>query len=84
MIYFSNVDLIISNIPGPKRELSYNGSVVSEIYTVVSPGKGVSFITVMSYNDKFIVSMSIDTKLSIDSKDIINQIDNKIDQFINQ
>lgn len=84
MIYFSNVDLIISNIPGPKRELSYNGNTVKEIYTVVSPGKGVPFITVMSYNDKFIVSLSIDTKLSIDSKDIINKIDYKIDQFINQ
>lgn len=84
MIYFSNVDLIISNIPGPKRELSYNGNTVKEIYTVISPGKGVPFITVMSYNDKFIVSLSIDTKLSIDSKDIINKIDYKIDQFINQ
>ena len=84
MIYFSNVDLIISNIPGPKRELSYNGNTVKEIYTVVSPGKGVPFIIVMSYNDKFIVSLSIDTKLSIDSKDIINKIDYKIDQFINQ
>lgn len=79
--YFRNVDLIVSNIPGPTREIKYNGSQIESLYPVITPGKGVPFICVTSYNNKFVVTISISKKLPLDSKKIINQIEQKIIDF---
>ena len=80
--YFRNVDLIVSNIPGPTREIKYSGSQIESLYPVITPGKGVPFFCVTSYNNKFVVTISISKKLSLDSKKIINQIDQKIIEFL--
>lgn len=80
--YFRNVDLIVSNIPGPTREIKFNGSQIESLFPIITPGKGVPFICVTSYNNKFIVTISISKKLSLDSTKIINKIDQKIFEFL--
>lgn len=80
-LYCRNVDLVLSNIPGPTKELYYEGSRIEEINPIITPGRGIIFIILMTYNNSFHVNISIDDKLEIDAKDMLDRIEKALHDY---
>ena len=96
--YCKNVDLVVSNVPGPTKKISIENKKISienkkisieniceinRIYACCSPGREIPFILVISYNNEFITSVTINKKYNVDEKKFINYIDKAIEDFIN-
>lgn len=80
-LYCGNVDLVLSNIPGPTSELTYAGSRVESINPLLSPGRGIIFAIVMTYNNSFRINLSIPDNLNIDPKDMLDRIEKCINDY---
>jgi hypothetical protein len=89
--YCRNVDLVVSNVPGPTKKISIgieknsteNYCEINRIYACCSPGREIPFILIISYNNEFITSVTINKKYNVDEKKFINFIDKAIEDFIN-
>jgi hypothetical protein len=92
-LYCRNVDLVVSNIPGPVKKIKFennennnndnNYCEINRILNCCSPGREIPFITVMSYNNEFVTSVTISKKYNVDEKKFIMYIDEGIEEFIN-
>jgi hypothetical protein len=73
--YADRIDFLSSNVPGPRKELIYGGSRVSDIigFTFVG-GLGI-FIPIISYNDHFRISVTINECTDIDGDKFIKYLD---------
>jgi hypothetical protein len=78
----SNIDLFISNLPGPTQEIKFNGYVVKDIIPSMSIGSNKCFIIIGTYNDKMRISISVDRKLGIDLEKLISCINNELTNII--
>lgn len=75
-------DLVISNIPGPKEALIYNGIECVDFMTLGTSGMHSSFIIIMSYKGKFKYSVWINENVGIDPKELLDIIDLELDLTI--
>ena len=51
-------DLLISNIPGPKNSLHFDDCELTNIYPFITTGLHSSFMTILSYNNYFIIQFN--------------------------
>lgn len=76
-------DLLISNVPGPDREVSVCGYRMTDFYPIVSAGRMKAFVTVASYNKKFRYIISFDKSVSYDPKETVGTIENIMNDISN-
>jgi hypothetical protein len=50
-------ELAFTNVPGPKIKIDYKGNVIEDIITFITPSRGLSFLTLISYNEQFYASI---------------------------
>jgi hypothetical protein len=74
-------ELAFSNVPGPKIKIDYKGNVIEDIITFITPSRGLSFLTLISYNEHFSLTFSIDDNSSVKPSDFINIIESELDEL---
>jgi len=79
-----NVDLGISNLPGPEKEMNYNGFIVTDVYPMITVGMGRAFIIVGTYNGQMRLSVNLEKDLNIEPEDLIKYLDNEIEDLISK
>lgn len=81
--YFTdNIDLTVSNMPGPTVPLFYDGMRCTKITPMATTSRLRAFIPVFSYNKKFGLMMSVDKDSKIDNKEFIKLIEVEIENLI--
>jgi len=78
----SMYDLIVSNIPGPCRQLVYSGNNVSEVIPLMSVGFSKCFVSSQTYQGTIGISVSIDSNLEVDPKKLISYMEEEIKRFL--
>ena len=89
-LYCRNVDLVVSDVPGPTKKIfigtennNNNNCCVDKIYACCSPGREIPFVLVMSYNNEFRTSVTVNEKYNVDAKKFLAFVDQGIEEFIN-
>lgn len=77
-----NVDLTISNLPGPTKAIYFSGYEVKDIFPLMSVGTNKCFIIIGTYNDRLRITVSVDRMLGINTEELINCINNEFDTII--
>lgn len=78
----NTVDLSISNLPGPRREMSYCNSKLEEIIPFISMGIGKAFIIIGTYNGKVRIITNVDAALKINVEMLTKYIEDEINTVI--
>lgn len=81
----SKATLIISNVPGPKEPLNYNGNVKSKALLALIPGLGdLAFgISAMSHADALLMAIQSDTSYVEDPNELMYLIEKNYDELVN-
>lgn len=74
-----NVDLGVSNLPGPTEQISYQGSKVEDIIPMMSLGFGKAFIIVGTYNNTVRLNICVDKGLDIDLNPLIKIMESEFE-----
>ena len=74
-------ELAFTNIPGPKSKIYYNGNVIEDLITFITPSRGLPFITLISYNELFNFTLSIDQNCNIKPVEYLKLIENELDEL---
>ena len=74
-------ELAFTNVPGPKIKIDYKGNVIEDIITFITPSRGLSFLTLISYNEQFSLTFSIDDNSSVKPSDFIDIIESELDEL---
>ena len=74
-------ELAFTNIPGPKIKIYYKENVIEDLITFVTPSRGLPFITLISYNELFNFTLSIDQNCNINPEEYLNLIENELDEL---
>jgi hypothetical protein len=75
------VDLAVTNLAGPVKEVSYCGSACEEILPMMSLGIGKCFVIVGTYNNQLRLTVCVDSKLNIDIKEWIKIINDELNDL---
>jgi NRPS condensation-like uncharacterized protein len=78
-----NVDIAVSNLPGPSKEISYDGNRIKDIIPMISIGFNKCFIILGTYNNRLRLSFSIDKGLKIDYDKLIDLVNKEFEYIIN-
>lgn len=76
-------DMLISNVPGPDRELIIAGYEMTDFYPIVTNGPLKAFITIGSYNKKFRFVLSYDSSVRYNPDEAIKRIEAIMDRVHN-
>ena len=76
--YMDNVDLIISNVPGPMSPLYFAGSRLTKLIPITSNSRSRVFLPVLSYDKKFNLLLTIDSDSGIDKKEFMRIIEEEV------
>jgi hypothetical protein len=68
---YRKLDLTMSNVPGPREALTYNGHKVLDMIPLFTPGFVQTFIGIMSYAGSFKLTLVNDSSLDIDPNDFM-------------
>lgn len=81
----SKSTLIISNIPGPKEPLIYQGNVKSRALFALIPGLGdLAFgISAISHVDTLMMTVQADTSYVEDPNELMSLIEKNYDELVN-
>jgi len=79
--YMGNIDLVVSNLPGPTSPLYYAGSKVTKMIGFPTVSRFRTFIAISSYDNLFRIVMSVDVDSQIDSRNFIEMIDKQLKKF---
>lgn len=82
--FLNNVDLIVSNVPGPTEPLYYAGCKLKMIAPIISTRNARAFLPIISYNKQFRFIMSVDVESKIDDNMFMNFIEKEIDSNLNE
>lgn len=77
-----NVDLAVSNLPGPAKQVSYSNCKVEDILPVMSVAYGKAFLIVATYNDKVRIVVNLENKLDIDVNLLANTIEEELELLL--
>jgi NRPS condensation-like uncharacterized protein len=80
--FTDNIDLTVSNMPGPTVPLFYQGMRCTKITPMATTSRLRAFIPVFSYNKKFGLMMSVDKDSNIDNKEFIRIVEEEIEKLI--
>jgi len=78
----ANVDLAISNLPGPTKAVKYCGSEVTDVLPIMSLGFGKAFIIIGTYNNTVRIVVNLDKNVNIDLDKMIETMDNEISSVL--
>ena len=73
-----NVDMLISNVPGPEIPIKICNCILTDFYPVVSTGRMKAFIMITSFCKKFRYVISFDKSVGYDINELINALSNNI------
>jgi len=77
-----NFDLMISNVPGPKKELYFSGIKATELVIIPTANTVNFMIAVYSYNGKIQFTAITDTATQINPKAFVNLMENEIEDIL--
>jgi hypothetical protein len=80
--YIKNIDIIVSNVPGPTVPLFYSGFKCTNMTPMTTTSRQRAYAPVCSYNQQFMFSMSIDKESKIDNKEFLKMVDDEIENLI--
>ncbi len=66
--FTNQIDLVVSNLPGPSKKLSYAGYEVNQAKAFGSLGRARVFLLVFSYDNKVTFNLNIDDSLAIEGE----------------
>jgi hypothetical protein len=75
------MDSIVSNVPGPRHALIFDGMEMKRFIPIPNPGRLFSFLPVVSYNNTLEIIFTIDKIANCDPKKIIDLIDEKFNEL---
>jgi NRPS condensation-like uncharacterized protein len=78
------VDIAVSNLPGPSKEIAYEGNPIKDIIPMISIGFNKCFIILGTYNNRLRLSISIDKGLKIDYDKLIDCVNKEFEYIINK
>ncbi len=76
------LDILISNVPGPRKEIFYGGSRVNTIMGTPNTGFFSNLLDVVSYNGEFSFTVMNDDKIKADMKVFIKMIEADLDELV--
>ena len=76
------VDFILSNVPGPKESIYFDGCKVTSCESFPPLGYNKAFCTLFTYNGKLYLQMTFDKTLNIDEEELISCIEKEINDLI--
>jgi len=77
-IFASNIDMAVSNVPGPISPLFFSGCKVEKIIPIASTQRIMAFVPIFSYNSEFSFSMSVDVESGIDNEKFIKYLEEEL------
>ena len=80
--FAGNVDMTVSNVPGPTVPLVYSGFKCTDMIPMVTTLRHRAFTPVCSYNKQFRFVMSVDVESKIDNKEFLKMVDDEIENLI--
>ena len=78
------VDILISNVPGPKKEIYIAGSKVTDFFLIPTPNTKPFFLAILTYGGRFQLSLGLDSALKISAKKFITLMEVEIENIINK
>lgn len=78
----SQVDIVVSNMPGPNKVLIYDGMELEGMIPLSSTGPNKTFITIFSYVDKMWFTPEVDSADNIDPEAINRIIKEEIEVIL--
>jgi hypothetical protein len=82
-IILNNIDMTVSNVPGPASPLFFGGCKMSGVTPVVTTQRLNCFVPIVSYNKQFKICMCVDEASKIDKEKFIKLIEDEIKNIIN-
>jgi len=81
-IALNYTDVIASNVPGPKKEISYNGIKATNILIVPNANTINFFLVATTYNGQLQITLNTDTAIDICAKKFITLIEQEFENII--
>jgi hypothetical protein len=78
----TNIDLAISNLPGPAKQISYLNNPITDIIPMISIGFNKCFIIIGTYNNRLRLSITLDKGLKLDKDKLVEAINNEFENII--
>jgi len=79
----TNLDVSLTNVPGPQTKLKYGKSDLEEIIPVVYGSNFNCFFTALTYNEKVRFTLVMRKELGINQNEYMDQIEREFDNLIN-
>jgi hypothetical protein len=76
--FMDNVDMIITNVPGPVSPLYFAGSKLTKLIPITSNARTRAFLPILSYDKKFNLLLTIDKDSGIDKKEFMRLVEEEI------
>jgi hypothetical protein len=76
---YQKLDITMSNVPGPKEHLIYNGCKVLDMIPLFTPGFIQTFIGVLSYAGSFKITMVHDTSMERDPQEFMKYMTEELE-----
>jgi hypothetical protein len=67
-------DFVVSNVPGPKQSIMYGDCELKFFYPMLTTGIPSSFMTVYSYNNKFVFQFNVNEGVELDPWEFNNLV----------
>ena len=77
-------ELAFTNVPGPKIKLNYGNNVIENLIFYITPSRGLSFLSLISYNEKFHLTLTVDGNCDVKPDLYIKLIENELDELSNE
>jgi len=82
MNYAKPIDLIVSNVPGPKSQLIYSGTKVTSLMPTPNQLFFNNFLAIITYNDEFCFTFSTDSNKNVNANDFVELLEKELDSFL--
>ena len=77
-------ELAFTNVPGPKVKLNYGNNIIDNLIFYITPSRGLSFLSLISYNEEFHLTLSVDDNCDVKSDMYLKLIESELDELSNE
>ncbi len=77
-------ELAFTNVPGPKVKLNYGNNIIDNLIFYITPSRGLSFLSLISYNEEFHLTLSVDDNCDVKSDMYLKIIESELDELSNE
>jgi nitrogen fixation protein FixH len=82
--FTNNIDFTCSNIPGPNKQVCYDGCKVYSMFPLPSASKINVFIPIVSYNGRYLIIVSTNESIDFEKKIFLEFLDIELNNLISQ